>query len=360
MSQPNRRRSMIEPRVPVLFPCTETWGAATLIESDPVATRYRDLVYMPTDPSVFLDRFPRWGLFTRSGALVEEGAYYRLAEHVLIGQHAQLPDLPETVPAPDLSYVYGGPVIMHFGHFVTTALARLWPIVRAGLPGGARILVHSQQSPEQWFEHEYVRTLLGAIGLGPDDFARFDRPTALQSVLVPRAALEEQNFAHRVFGELCALVGRRLGIGDGPAGRGPPVYLSKSLHMGGTTRLVNEDALQEELAGRGVEVVHPETLPFADQVRVLHRASAVLCTLGSGLHSTLFCPEPTRILALTLSPRINSNYHLVDRLRGNDAVYVHSPTVRETQDARSTFAYVADDPVQLGAGLYARLKEPGP
>lgn len=333
-----------------LLPCTGLWGKATLIASDPVASVVRDAVFLPPHHTVFLDSYPGWGLFDADGGLIGEAAYCRMPDHRLVGQSRQIAAIPALEALPPGDYVYGGAVIMHFGHFLTTGLARLWPLVRGGLPPGARIVVHAHQTPEQWFAHDYIRTIFGALGLGPERFLALREPVRIRRILVPGPAFEEQNYVHRVFRELCRRIGRAIcpGIPD-PSG---PVYLSKSRTRFGTARLLNEEPLEAQMAARGVEVVFPETLGFAEQVRRIGSAAAVLGTVGSALHASLLCPAPRRIVGLAYGAEINANFELIDRLMGNDARYVYDPGVCEAAAEDSTFAYRAADPAGIADGLY--------
>ncbi len=337
----------------MLHLCNATWGATTLIESDPVLAVVRNATYLPVSPTTFLDRFDGWGLYQPNGDLIQEAAYYRLPDHVLIGQSQHAGALPDAELAPDGNYLYGGPVIMHYGHFLTTALARLWPIVRDGLTPGTKIVVHSHQTPQEWFTRDYVRTLLGALRLTPDDFLCLDVPTRFRRIVVPRPAIEEQNYVHRVFGELCRHIRDSLFGTDLPFDQGGPVYLSKARHRFGTTKLVNEEPVQDFLASHGVETVYPETLSMNDQIRALSRATCLIGTVGSGFHTSLFCAAPRRIVGLAYSPTLNSNFHLIDRVTANKATYVYAEGTAEINLDDATFGYTAPDPAAIGTELLA-------
>ena len=330
-----------------LQPCDGLWGAATVIDSDPVGETVRDAVYFPTHPSIFLDAYNGWGVYHLDGTLVEACAYYRLQAKALIGQcrHQPVPALVET--APPGTYVYGGPVIMHYGHFLTAALPRLWQAVRRGLLPGARIVCHSHEAPEGWFRRDYVRATLGQLGLAPDDFVRFDRPPLIPRLPAPRPALDGQNFAHRVFRDLCLRIGR---LWQAPrAGR--TIYLSKTRIADGTFRLMNEAAVDDAMRAAGIEVVHPETLPFIEQVALLSSSAVVIGTVGSAFHTGIFCEHPPRVIGLAYGPVLNSNYALIDALAGTQARYVHSTDVKKAASGAATFCYEAANPAAVAQAL---------
>lgn len=331
----------------LLEPCRDLWGSATLIESDPAATTYRGALYRPLRPDLFLDKDPAWGVYDASGTLIPEAAYTRLPEGVLIGQSRHI-GLNSAEPAPDGDYIYGGPVIMHYGHFLTAALPRLWQAVRDGLPDNARILVHSHQSPDEWFTRDFVRETLGRLGLSPNRFVQFPEATRIKRLHVPRPAMVEQTCVHQVFGELC----RHIGLPSSSSARRGPVYLSKTRHQNGTYRVVNEAAIETVMADAKVKVVHPETLSFAEQVGMLDACTTVLGTVGSGFHTSLFCQQPVRIIGLAYGAVLNANYALIDRVTGNDATYVYPPAgIAEQAPETATFCYRLDDPDAVARGL---------
>ena len=328
-----------------LLPCTSIWGSASIITSDPAGSRWFGAMYRPVRPDLFLDQDPDWGLYDGAGALIEDGAYYRLPARILIGQSLHIP--PASVPLDTGHYVYGGPVIMHFGHFLTAALPRLWQAARDGL-GGRRILVHSHQAPDEWFTRDYVRFILGQLGLGPANFIRFEQPTRLRQVDVPRPAMQEQTYGHQVMRDLC----RRIGAGISRARDGRPVYLSKSRNTLGTYKILNEAVIDATMEAAGVEIVHPQELNFAEQLSVLNGARAVLGTIGSAFHTSLFAHEPVRIVGLAYGAEINANYAIIDRLCDNRATYVYPATgLHSVSDGAATFCYQADDPAGLARAL---------
>lgn len=331
-----------------LQPCDGLWGSATVIDSDPACETIRDAVYLPLHPSIFLDAYNGWGIYHRDGSLAEACAYYRLQSKALIGQCRHLEVPPSVATAPPGSYVYGGPVIMHYGHFLTAALPRLWQIVRRGLPQDARIVCHSHQTPEEWFKRDYARAILTQLGLTPDHFVQFAGPTLIPRLHAPRPALEEQNFAHRVFRDLCLSIGRPFQAA--PQG-GRIVYLSKTRTKNGTYRLMNEEPIEDAMRANGIEVAHPETLPFAGQVSLLASSAVVIGTVGSAFHTSIFCERPPRMIGLAYGPVLNSNYALVDALAGSQAQYFHSGEVAESASGAATFCYEARDPAAVAQAL---------
>jgi hypothetical protein len=78
---------------------------------------------------------------------------------------------------------------------------------------------------------------------------------------------------------------------------GPRIFLSRS-KINSFRRLVNEDELFAVAARFGFERVHPQDLPWTDQVRMFHRSSHVVGEVTSALHNTLFCRPAASVVAL--------------------------------------------------------------
>ncbi len=297
-----------------------SWGHTTLIESDPGEEDCRSAIYVPFTPDVFFDRDPRWGIYHRDGRLVDAAAYYRGPDKRLIGQSPDTELDATALPFVDEELVYGGPVIAHYGHFITASLPRLWHL-RAMAGSRLRILCHGHEPPDDWFGQEFIRAIFGAIGLTPESFAYIQTPSVIRRLWVPRPAMEEQNFVHRAFDELGTAIGRAYDVHREPQSD-VRLYLSKTRLNEGINRFQDEILLEDCFARRGFEIIHPQEIPFAEQIKVLARAGVIAGTVGSALHTTLFLDRASRIVALTGSEIINSNIRLIDRLKSNEALYL--------------------------------------
>lgn len=62
--------------------------------------------------------------------------------------------------------------------------------------------------------------------------------------------------------------------------------------------LLNRDDVERAVAKAGFEIVHPETLPFAEQVALFSQASVVAGESGAALANLGFCPPGTAVLEI--------------------------------------------------------------
>jgi capsular polysaccharide biosynthesis protein len=321
-----------------LHEVTQTWGNTTLIESDPGEETCHSAIYVPVSQHDFFDKDPQWGIYDRDGRLVEAAAYYRGPSKQLVGQCRMTTLARADLDFVDEDLIYGGPFIDHYGHFLTASLPRLWHLRSAG-GSKRRILCHGHGDPEQWFAYEFVRVILSAIGLTPEDFVCLAAPSVIRRLWVPRPAMEEQNFVHRALDDLGVAIGRTYGCHREPRSD-VPIYLSKTRLTKGVSRYEDEQILERCFAASGFDIVHPQDLCFADQIRLFARAPTITGTAGSGLHTSLFLDRPSRIVALAVANLINSNFRLIDRLKGSEALYLWPKTEAQGREADDGFQSV--------------------
>jgi len=129
--------------------------------------------------------------------------------------------------------------------------------------------------------------------------------------------------------------------------QGRRLFVSRR-HQTSFRRLVNEAALEQIFVDHGFEVIHPETMSFADQVRLFNGASVVAGAAGSNMIDTIFCGPGTRILMLAMwHPRLNYHFfantaallghqllHVLGRIVARHDYYYQSDFMVEPDDVR--------------------------
>ena len=326
-----------------LVPCDRVDGDVEIRDADPAIGVHHHAIYVPNRLGPFeADR--DWGLYEADGALIEDAAYRRGPGGMRVGQGDRTALRPHAVGARRGTHLYAGTIHSHYGHFVLTSIARLWPLLESH--PDATILYHGNHDGPVWTSWPFAKAILAALDLSPDRFLRPTEPLSLEAVVVPAPSFEETSFAHRLHGRLGAAIADRLLGPVRPDRNERPVYLPKTRVAHGVWRIENEIELVGHLERRGVGIVHPEELAFADQIRLFETHDTVVSTVSSALHTSLFARAPSRIIGLGWSRMVMSNQLLVDRIKGTRATYVHP---------RSGLTRVAgSDAFQL----HLRLKDP--
>lgn len=308
-----------------------------MVEGAPPLRVVDDALYVPHSPDGF------WGL-------ISGGVQHAAEAPEPPADAAVLP--PPAEPSGE-TYLYLGLMVEHYGHFVCDVLAWAWPLLGRRGPR-PRLLCHSERPRAEWETLDFLRTTLGGLGYAPADLVTFDRPTRLRQVIVGPPAFQTDR-AWTVFGDLCRRIGEPIWRGAAVDSVERPVYLSKSRLRSGVVRMVNEPALEEELARRGVDIVYPEELPFAEQVRLFATRRLVMGTAGSALHSSIFAPPGRRILALHWEERLRSTFALLDRLGGTEArYYIPSGTRLSPEEQGFGFGWMLDRPARVADEMLAR------
>lgn len=318
-----------------------------VLVADPALEEHRDALYVPFG-SVGIDADAGWGIYGRDGTQVQAAAYCRGPARTPVGQQARTTLNPvEADEAPDDTYVYAGPVILQYGHFLLATLSRFWPYVEGASPG-VRFLCHSHCDPLGFGQYPYIGATLGALGLTPDRFVRFTRPTRIRRLIVPAPAFEEGHRVHEAFGRLCRGIGAQFA---GPSGPRPPAYLARTRLTVGVKAIANEAALADALARMGVEVLHPEAMPWPEQVALFASDRVVMGVGGSAFHTAVFAPPRARMALLHVASA--ENQALLDRLNGNQTLHFEPCVPAATVPTTGTFlvTLALADPAGAAADL---------
>jgi capsular polysaccharide biosynthesis protein len=178
------------------------------------------------------------------------------------------------------SWLYLGNWMDGFGHFILETLTTAWVDVR-GFDGivANRFLSRNQKPWQQ--------ELADLIGL--HDVMVIDAvPGRFESLTVPDRSFHYQQEIHAE-----AVIPWRKVAAAEPSGR---VYFSRSLVENART-YANSVAVEALFASIGFNVVHPETLPIAEQVRLATGAEIIAGPAGSALHLAAFAPR-ARVIEL--------------------------------------------------------------
>ncbi len=89
---------------------------------------------------------------------------------------------------------------------------------------------------------------------------------------------------------------RILAAAPAPRRGGRRLYLSRRGHS--MRVMINESALEAALRARGFEIVKPERLNAADQVRMMREAEVVVGPTGAAMANALFVPAGSRIVEI--------------------------------------------------------------
>ena len=262
------------------------------------------------------------------------------------------PENFEYVPD-DADYVFLGTLTGHYGHFITTAMARLWP-ARLAPDMSTRYVILNQQQPASFFDIKFIEEVFNAAGVTRHNTVNFDHPVRFQRITVPSPAIEEHNFSHRVFGTLCARIGDLM-VPEHLVPNDTPVFLSKAILTTGVSRIVNEAELCDHLVRAGVDIVHPETMDMPEKIAMFRSRRVLTGLAGSGLHTGVFAPNRDK-LALAFSPYLLSNQLLLDQASGGTTTTYMAEATVEPQASDWQTSYRLADPAKVASAFLGLIE----
>lgn len=300
-----------------LVPCLGPWGLDEIRIGNPEDRTFDDVLYTPFAYDGC------WGLFDRSGEPLPGSVDLRGTDGENIHQIPRLDIDGSGVPfADEAEYVYGGRFNPHYGHFLVETLPRLWWLAREPL-GERKVLMHAGRDFSWRPHYRFASDIWDALGLSPDRLVTFDHPVRLPRVRVPAPALQQQVFAYTAFRDLCLRIAARL-IGEGPFPVAPkPVYLSKTRLALAVGVFEREEVIERQAAACGFEIVHPQELSLADQVRLFETRYLIVGPGSSAFHTCVFARQQPRQVQLSPLPLVNTNFTLMERLTGAEAQHLY-------------------------------------
>jgi capsular polysaccharide biosynthesis protein len=211
--------------------------------------------------------------------------------------------------------LYLGQALDHYGHFLTDSMARMWAALNVRLP--CVMLDMSRLSGR------YSSEILAALHLS---VVSPTAPTIYRTVWVPYPAFTRHGQPAPEADAAHLRVTAALYHPDRPKRWVKPVFLSRSrlTSMMRSTDAETEAALEQTIAEAGFEIVHPETLPLAEQIAIFNESPTIVGMLGSAFHTALFSRHDYRgrVVVLTWSHKVPICYKNVDTLKGYTAHYV--------------------------------------
>lgn len=215
-------------------------------------------------------------------------------------------DLPTQIDTIKGTWLFAELFYAHFGHVLTDMPARLWP-VEAGLVDPGQIDGILGQGllgtgPTGVKFPPFARQLLNGIGITDDQIRFADRPVRIERLIVPRRIAPYAAMWNPVFSRMMRSAGGRIAAGTRPGDTPARIWLSRSRltdDSRGGPGLAALDGLMER---HGFTVIHPQELPFADQIALARGATHMAGPVGSQMHLCAFCTRPGAKV-LTVAPK---------------------------------------------------------
>lgn len=188
-------------------------------------------------------------------------------------------------------WLYGGHFMKHFGHFITETLTNLWPASASRVDGVVFLPFIWGGDMAPW-QVEQIRVLFPEAEIMVADRAyRFERLTVPERPFLPNRGVATP--ALSVWDRLAKAASQAVSrsVGD-------RIFLSRSQLAVDPRRVEGDERLDQLFREHGFEIVFPEQLEFAQQLRAVSGANVVAGLTGSALHLAAFADHPLHVLEI--------------------------------------------------------------
>jgi capsular polysaccharide biosynthesis protein len=265
-------------------------------------------------------------LYTAAGELIESSILTR-------GEDEKVTAPPPTIK-PDINPLYIEEAIFihsfgyhHYGHFLTEQIAKLWYLQKSHLPVIFHNNIPKKTSRLFWcFEQlpQYQQGFLNKVaGFHPNRLVFTEQQIKLGKVILPTASFVIRKRAHVSHRDLCQSVAKHICTVQE---RERVIYLSRSKLHNAKRQVRGERELETKLVSIGVEIIYPETLNLAQQIKLVNSTKTIIGCVGSALHTLLFCLSSDFNVITLANPSINTNFLLIDELMELNNYYINCLT----------------------------------
>jgi hypothetical protein len=209
-----------------------------------------------------------------------------------------------------------------YGHLLLEVLPQLWGYREAGVRTVATSVPRNRT----------LLTLLGALGIEPDDVRTITGYVDAAQVLVATPPLMLRDYVHPEAREIFARLGRLARRSDAPTPE--RLYVSRSRARRRILR--NEAEIEAMFEAAGFAVYHPQEHPIEDQIRTFSKARLIAGPGGSSLHTAVFAEALEKLLILCSSDWFTIADLLLHQEEGRVAMLFG--TVAAGQEERDRFA----------------------
>ena len=232
------------------------------------------------------------GVLHPDGAYCASGALWRNGRAL-----TTRPPMPRgTLTERKGTWLWGGVLWMHFGHFLVESTARLWALHELGeriegvlfIPKRPRNLGEVAE-----FQRSFVRLMGTQV-----EVVSTSGPERVERLIVPGQGFGLGKMIEGTQSYRTAIAARFAS--EIAAGGSERLYISRSQLPTGRGNLIGEAALEAHLARQGYTVYHPEKHDLTAQIATYKAAKQVIAAEGSALHLLAMVARPDQQVAIVV------------------------------------------------------------
>ena len=211
----------------------------------------------------------------------------------------------------------------HFGHIMTETISKHWgwQIARSHNPDLRVVMTHQ---PGRDRLPPWKAQVLQALGVPIDDilWVTQDESVTVDSLVAAMPQLENPLYVDLGLGEAWETLYSGLGPDRLPRGRPEKIFVSRRSKA--QRWCVNTPEIESFMADQGFTVIHPETMPYAEQAHAFRSAKVVAGFAGSALYNMMLNPK-AKVVVLSSRSYVAANEYLMASAMGHEIHYFWAP-----------------------------------
>ena len=255
----------------------------------------------------------------KGGVVDDEGVFVPLS--AINGECCDYP-VVNIGPTVDERVVYCGYFPMHWGHFLTEVIGRLWYALEHDDEVGK--YVFTVRPGYETKMHENMRSFFDALGILPK-VELISRPVGYREVIVPELCYKTGEYYSDEYLKMFDNVIQNLLSASSQEKTDvyEKIFLSRSrfLKKSGKTEAGTE-MLDDFFSRNGYKIVYPEEYSLAGLTTLLHQAKECATTEGTISHNILFAPESLSVVIVEREAWLNTYQISLNRLRPWKIVHI--------------------------------------
>ncbi|MBD3662884.1 FkbM family methyltransferase [Sulfitobacter aestuariivivens] len=230
------------------------------------------------------------GVLRADGKYHAAGALWRNGRALTIA-----PDPPANATATrEGTWLWGGVLWMHFGHFLVESTSRLWALntLQDQIDGVLFVPKRPRNGTEV---HEFQKEFISL--LAPDmPVECIAEPTKVERLIVPGQGF---GLGKMIAGTDAFRAAITADFATDIAPDGPEkLYISRSGLPAGRGNLIGETELEAHLSAQGYAIYHPQNHSLTNQIATYKAAKHIIAAEGSALHLLAMVARPTQHVAI--------------------------------------------------------------
>jgi hypothetical protein len=301
-------------------PCYHFYGFGSVEEyfkdlklksTNPGYVIHKNATYNPCEGNPFINS----GLYDSNGAIIEESCLFRgINKTEMISAKTDKTFSKRILKG---SYIYGGPIVAHYGHFMTECISRLWYLLEQD-KNDSFLLFHGNDFA---LRSNFIKKILNVLPIDEDRITVLDSAAQLSEVVIPLPSMINRGEIHKIHKKLPVRVAEAILNSKRNEQTDQPLYLSRRKLPVQLRKILNESKLEKRLTDYNVKIIYPEELSFSEQVTLFNRHSVIIGPLGSAHHTNLFSQKKLTQIYLCHSSKMK-NYYMIDYINNNFSHYI--------------------------------------